>query len=203
MQPSTSHITRLRDALGIVETLYECCAMIDSHCRVIEASNRFIAVAERSTLFRAQPDGTLDCANVGVRERIAALLCEDVAASPARRCAPTAELLLVRSQGKLWRARAARLPEADADGLCLLTIEDLTSAATPTVDARLLAAAFNLTQAEASVSVDVAEGRGLRDVAAKRNVSYQTVRNQAKSIFNKTGCSSQAELASMFARLFA
>lgn len=57
-----------------------------------------------------------------------------------------------------------------------------------------LQAAFGLTEAELAVSTRLAQGLSLSEIAAQQDKSRETVRSQLKSIFAKTGATSQAEL---------
>lgn len=63
----------------------------------------------------------------------------------------------------------------------------------------LLQTAFELTASEAAVALQVAAGRDLQSVARDRGVSYETVRNQLKSVFGKLGVHRQSELAARIA----
>ncbi len=53
---------------------------------------------------------------------------------------------------------------------------------------------FGFTRAESRLAALLAEGLSLQESAGHLGVSYQTVRNQLKSIFSKTGTSSQSSL---------
>jgi len=64
----------------------------------------------------------------------------------------------------------------------------------PVVSATLMKHAFGLTEAEASVVVSLCAGQSLTDIAHQRGVSVETVRNQLKMSFTKTGCRRQTEL---------
>lgn len=55
--------------------------------------------------------------------------------------------------------------------------------------------AFGLTPAEAQVAVAMAKGQSREAIAAARTVSLETVRAQVKSLYQKTGCRREAELA--------
>ncbi len=63
--------------------------------------------------------------------------------------------------------------------------------------AELLQALFDLTPAEARVAGLIAEGLTVDSITSILSVTSNTVRTQLKSIFNKTGVSRQAELASL------
>ncbi len=75
-------------------------------------------------------------------------------------------------------------------GLVWLTTTN-EAAQTPVRDVAKL---FNLTPAEQNLLSSLTGGIRLRDAAAHLNVSIHTVRNQLKSILNKTGRHSQAQL---------
>ena len=57
-----------------------------------------------------------------------------------------------------------------------------------------LARIFSLTEAEKAVTKEVVNGNSLNVIAEERGKSVETVRTQLKSVFQKTGASSQVEL---------
>jgi DNA-binding NarL/FixJ family response regulator len=59
---------------------------------------------------------------------------------------------------------------------------------------KLLSDRAKLTEAELSVLECFACGAGLRQIAASRQRSYTTIRNQFQAILEKTGCQSQTDL---------
>lgn len=69
------------------------------------------------------------------------------------------------------------------------------------LDPFMVAAAFQLTPAEAQLAVRLARGETVADVAAGRRVSQETVRSQLKSVFSKTGAVQQSDLVSLLATL--
>jgi DNA-binding CsgD family transcriptional regulator len=60
--------------------------------------------------------------------------------------------------------------------------------------AMLLRAAFGLSAGEAGLALSLAAGERLHDVAARNEVSMETVRTQLKAIFVKTGTRRQSDL---------
>lgn len=72
---------------------------------------------------------------------------------------------------------------------------------TPVVEIDRVAQWFGLTPAEARLAVAIAAGDTLQDYAALRAVSVNAVRFLLKGIFRKTGATTQAQLASLLARL--
>lgn len=67
--------------------------------------------------------------------------------------------------------------------------------------AETLRAVLGLTAAEASLAAELGAGATLAEAAKARGVSHETVRTQLKSILAKSGCTRQAELARLLARL--
>ena len=64
----------------------------------------------------------------------------------------------------------------------------------PSIDARLVQAALDLTPAESRLAVMVAAGQHTRDIAARTGRSEGTVRWHIQNIFRKQGISGQADL---------
>ncbi len=56
---------------------------------------------------------------------------------------------------------------------------------------------FDLTNAEAALAIDLANGHNLEAIADKQGVSKNTVRNHLKSCFQKTGVKRQAMLVKL------
>lgn len=69
------------------------------------------------------------------------------------------------------------------------------------LDPFVVAAAFDLTPAEARVGVALARGDSVETIAEQYKISIATVRSQLKSVMAKTGTSRQAELVSRLATL--
>ena len=65
----------------------------------------------------------------------------------------------------------------------------------------LLQGLFDLTPGEAAVAAMMTQGLSLNEIAQSRDVSNETVRSQAKSIFQKTGTSRQSDVASLLSGL--
>lgn len=86
--------------------------------------------------------------------------------------------------------RQARDIFVSADALLILMPVVVEAVA----DARLIQGLFDLTPAEAEIARGIASGQTIADLAKYKNLSRNTVRNQLSCIFEKTGCSRQAEL---------
>ncbi|MDA9431148.1 hypothetical protein XH88_04950 [Bradyrhizobium sp. CCBAU 51627] len=93
--------------------------------------------------------------------------------------------------------RAASTPFLGAK--FIVTLTDLEGAQRSSLD--VVSEAFSLTPAEAKVGVMVATGASPYEIARKLQVSRETVRNQIKAIFAKTGTHRQSELAALISRV--
>ena len=71
----------------------------------------------------------------------------------------------------------------------------------PTQATSLLQALFDLSATEASIAARISAGRTAEQIALTDAKSIDTVRNQVKSVLQKTGCSRQADLARLLAQL--
>lgn len=65
------------------------------------------------------------------------------------------------------------------------------------IDQRALTAIYNLTDSEARVAIDIALGLDPQFIAKRDNRSAHTVRAQLKSVFDKTRCHRQNQLAAL------
>ncbi|MBJ3786836.1 helix-turn-helix transcriptional regulator [Devosia sediminis] len=70
-----------------------------------------------------------------------------------------------------------------------------------TPDARLVHALFDLTPAEIGVAEKIAAGQSVSQIAGATGRSLATIRNQLKSVMEKTGTSRQAELTLLMTQL--
>lgn len=71
----------------------------------------------------------------------------------------------------------------------------------PPIDSDLLAAAFNLTPAEARVSRLLGEGFSLKEIAYQLGNQHETVRKQLQAIYRKTATNRQSELMRLMLHL--
>ncbi|WP_227287850.1 hypothetical protein [Boseongicola sp. H5] len=62
-------------------------------------------------------------------------------------------------------------------------------------------AQFDLTEAELDVLIRFAGGRSLRQIATDRGSTYNTVRNQIRSVIEKLGCATQSDLMATTSQL--
>lgn len=97
------------------------------------------------------------------------------------------------------RPLAGQAADIFAKARAIVTIADPTETRLPS--AAELKSAFDLSVTEARVARAIAAGIDLARIASDHGTSIDTVRGQLKSVFNKTGVSRQAELASLLGRL--
>jgi DNA-binding CsgD family transcriptional regulator len=81
--------------------------------------------------------------------------------------------------------------------ILVISDTDTTNSAATTT----LQMVFDLTASEVHLAVAIANGKDLETVAMERQISKETVRNQLKSVFLKTGTNRQAQLAVMLSSL--
>lgn len=81
----------------------------------------------------------------------------------------------------------------------ILVLRDLEAARRPPLE--VLSEAFLLTGAEAKVASMIAIGSSPEEIADALRISRETVRNQIKTIFGKTGTHRQNELAALVSRM--
>lgn len=81
----------------------------------------------------------------------------------------------------------------------ILTLRDLEAERRPPLE--ILSEAFSLTAAEAKVASMIAAGLSPNEIATELQVSRETVRNQIKAVFGKTGIHRQSELAALISRV--
>lgn len=74
-------------------------------------------------------------------------------------------------------------------------------AASPAPPIELMRSLFDLTPSEARVARGIAIGETLEDIAAVGGVAITTVRSQLRQVLEKTGCTRQAEVASLLANV--
>jgi len=81
----------------------------------------------------------------------------------------------------------------------ILTLTDLEAPRLSSLET--ISEAFSLTGAEAKVASMIAAGSSPEEIAGELRVSRETVRNQIKAIFRKTGTHRQSELAVLLSRI--
>jgi len=72
---------------------------------------------------------------------------------------------------------------------------------TPPLLADVLRGLYGLTPAETRLACELASGQGLPEAGARLGIRHETARSQVKAIFQKTGASSQPQLAHLLSQL--
>ena len=85
------------------------------------------------------------------------------------------------------------------DSYALLLVVPVQSDRAPA--ASLMKSLFDLTPSEARVAQGIAGGATPEAVAAAGDVAISTVRTQLRRVLEKTGCTRQADLAALLARI--
>lgn len=121
---------------------------------------------------------------------------------PSGRPALAALLAPLAARGHAGVAPFAGLQPDGVAALVAIFIADPAGgeAPGPSVSA-LLRAAYRLTPSETEVAVALADGRGLRAVAAAQGVTLATIRTQAQQVYRKAHVRGQAALARLVGRL--
>lgn len=105
-----------------------------------------------------------------------------------------------RRSARLYRMTVAAAPGLDPppDTIVFVEPEDAPGLATPAAPAAAVAdRTAALSQAERDIVVKLRAGMKLREIAAQRGVSYETVRTQVKRALTKTGARGQAHLVGL------
>ena len=117
----------------------------------------------------------------------------------SRRASTTRPVVAPKASGGRLVIYPMRLPGLTTSPLsafhAILVISDTDAA--NSAAAETFRNAFDLTAAESRIAAALATGKDLDSFAAERQLSKQTVRNQLKSVFLKTGTNRQAQLAVM------
>jgi DNA-binding CsgD family transcriptional regulator len=199
-QLGTAHAT----ATAIGETLEKLSAavmIVDRGARVISANRAARALAPVSGL--AVREGALrverPADDRALRAAIAAVLgAQDHGGAP-----PARDVTIHGAGGHMLALRVAALGEAaEAEtgavrGRALAVVHALAGAATAEPRAHILAPAYGLSAAEAELLDGLLGGLRLAEIAASRGTSRETARSQLKSIFHKTGVSTQSDLVAL------
>ena len=135
-------------------------------------------------------DGVVKVIKADLREPVADLV------SSASHKGYRALVTCTGEAGEVTWAASSRMLLGSAGGpqSILVTLRPLVKSE-PIAGAELVSL-FNLTPAEARLSVELAAGHSLADISARRGVHISTLRAQLRSVFAKTGMSKQSEFVS-------
>lgn len=110
---------------------------------------------------------------------------------------------LPRLQGRPLLAYPLRLPKVSYNALapCQAIVILIDPDARPPPPEAVLQSCFRLTASEARLARKICSGHGVEAAADELGVSYETGRNQLKSVFAKTQTHRQSELVALLTRL--
>ncbi len=176
------------DALGRVGDMNDAARAILEAGDGLAVRDAMIAVSDREASRRLRDH---------LREAIATAMHGGIQAGGALRC-PRAS---GRRPYELWVVPLAvsdpgRLGDRIPSAALFIADPDTEIASFP----ERLACLYGLTPAESRLAAGLAEGWGLAELAEAFGVTRQTLRNQLKSVFDKTGCRRQGELVSLLLR---
>lgn len=168
---------------------------IEASMRVIHAEPEALALLALTEALRLGPAGRLTCADPEILTLLQQVL-------TAKKTPVTAHRHLRRRSGRLPLRMSLYRPgpagEAEMEGgRCFLRLDD--PAAGLPAGAREFSILHGLTHAEAGIVTGLSAGLVPEQIAAARGTSPATVRTQLKSIFLKSGCSRQSEIAGQVA----
>ncbi|SDE13714.1 helix-turn-helix transcriptional regulator [Limimaricola pyoseonensis] len=177
------------------------CFMLDHKSRLLQADPRGEALLSLGEAIRLGPDRRLRFRAAPANAALDAQLASGGRNGNGFRVAI--------GDGNALLARLVPLPRRETPGavtrllgvgeaVAALIVVDSRAPVGP--DAETLRQLFQLTPAETSVAQELAEGLNLREIAALRDCSVNTVRNQLRSVLCKTGTTRQAELVALLAR---
>ncbi|MER8475990.1 helix-turn-helix transcriptional regulator [Mesorhizobium sp. M1163] len=110
---------------------------------------------------------------------------------------------LPRLEGRPLLAHPLRLPKVSYNALapCQAIVVLIDPDARPPPAEAVLQSCFGLTTSEARLARKICSGHGVETAADELGVSYETARNQLKSVFAKTDTHRQSELVALLTRL--
>ena len=187
-------LERARTAVDTLAQLGFAASALDRDGRVLIANSAFEAAGAQWTTRAGERLALLDTrADTMLRDALVSIEAPaGVRSIPLRNAAaPVRQVLHV-----LPVRRAAHDIFAKAGAIVVVT-SAVDRAGTPA----LLQVLFDLTAAEAALAQEIGQGRSLADIAARNGRTINTLRNQLKSVLEKTGCRRQAELTLLLARL--
>jgi DNA-binding CsgD family transcriptional regulator len=165
--------------------------VLDDKGRVLVANQLIEASAEIH--WRAQDA-------IGLVDRAADKLLRNAIATIALSSGGSVRSFPVRSGAATLVAHVipVRLSARDIFARCIavLTLTPMSVPEAPPVE--LVQSLFDLTPAEARVARGLASGMAVEAIAADRGVSANTIRSHVRGVFEKTGCTRQAEVVALF-----
>ncbi|MEX0759222.1 MAG: helix-turn-helix transcriptional regulator [Tistlia sp.] len=193
-------------AQAVLDSLPWAVAVVAASLKVLAANAMAAALMETGRL--PLRGGRLSMPDPATEARLRELVGDAIRTAERRGGRGGGALALDRSDAPPCRLFVSPLPpQAEAgliaprsgDGCALIAVQQADARARPT--ARALMDLFGLTQAEARVALELAEGQRLGEIAERRGLSPNTLRSQVKAILAKTGCHGQADLLQRLASM--
>lgn len=195
---------RFGAVLAVLDKLLVGLVILDTKGRVVLANAAASRAADDSGALSLRADSRLyitDSAADETLQKIIAAAAQTVDAAgvsdggqisvPTR--SPGGKLLL-----ELMPIRDDGLPDSDnIRGVAIFIIDPNRA---HILDTEALSTIFSLSPAEGSITNALVNGAKPREIAEERNSTFETVRSQIKSIFLKTGASSQGDLVRLAAK---
>ncbi|EYD71932.1 helix-turn-helix transcriptional regulator [Limimaricola hongkongensis] len=176
----------------------QACFVIDRRGHLIVSDSRGTALLEQGGLLRLAPGGRLRFSEPEANAALDRALAQGD--RPAGRFALGPGPRHVRLMALPDDTMIAPLRALLAGGRAAAALIVPEAGASDRLDAELTRL-YALTRAETLVLRLLCEGHAIPEIAARRGVSINTVRNQMRSLFDKTGTRRQAELVVLATRL--
>lgn len=182
----------LEGAVNALEMIKHAAIAIDRFGNVLEVNAAAAAIFDDEFYMKGRRLVVKDGA---AEQRIKALVDQLVIASDLHEisCAP---IVIRKKAGPPLVIRvlpvhpAAKIPFLGARALLVIAPPEKVRA----LRQASLMEAYRLTRAEARLAGEIASGESVENIATKFGVSRETIRNQLKSVFSKTGTSRQIDL---------
>ncbi len=191
-------LTKLQEKVGDANNMLEYLPMaivtISDNCHIEKQNSLARKIIDNSHLL-AVNNGRLSIqahtSHVSLSELIAAALCE----KPSSNCATKLIEPISQEVLSIYAVKADTTHDDGSHTLCTLFI--VSNFLGLYVDTSALRSTYGLTPAEARLAQQLVNGDALTAIAEKLGLAHNTVRNQLKSIFSKTGTKRQAELVGL------
>ncbi|MGR3590925.1 MAG: helix-turn-helix transcriptional regulator [Limimaricola soesokkakensis] len=189
--------TRLIDGLGLPHACYA----IDSRGRLVACDSRGAALLERGDALRLGDERRLRFADAEANAALDDRLVQEGRVGGSFVVDDRAPQRMLARLSHLPRPLATSPIESLFRGERAIAVLTVIEPGAPGALDEDLTKLFELTPAETLVLRRLCEGLSMAEIAAMREVSVNTVRNQIRSLFEKTGTRRQAELVALVARL--
>lgn len=174
--------------------------LVDRQGRLVFADEAGARMGEAGDIVRFRPNARLGFSDETLAAAVERLRHDETAVAPVvRRLPGRAEMVTVIPLTDRGIA-ALNLPPHPPGRSPRLAVLVSRQSAPP---GSALSARLGLSEAETEVALHLARGLSPPEIAEARGASLNTVRNQMKSIFAKTGCRRQSEVVALVLRLSA